>query len=102
MASPLKVRNVGSNRHLTDKFVFIPVYVPGTKDSISVLAYFKREFYIVNELRANILIGNNTIGPESINIRILDRLAYIGSCNITCQIKYRRRGQFKRRKIHIE
>ena len=102
MASPLKVRSIGLNRHLTDKYVFIPVYIPGTKDGVSILVCFKREFHIVNELRANILIGNNTIGPESIDIRILDRLAYIGSCNIICQIEYRRRGQFKRRKIYAE
>ena len=83
MVSFLKVRGVGLNRYLTDEFIFIPVYVPGTKDGISVLIYFKREFYIVDELRANILINNNIIGPKSINIRILDRLAYIGSYNIT-------------------
>ena len=84
MVSLLKVRGVGSNRHLTDKFMFIPVYVPGTKDSVSILICFKREFYIVDELRANILINNNIIGLKLINIRILDRLAYIGSYNITC------------------
>ena len=83
MVSFLKIRNVGSNRYLTDKFIFIPVYVPGTKDNISVLIYFKREFYIIDELRTNILINNNTIGPKLINIRILNRLAYIGSYNIT-------------------
>ena len=84
MVSPLKVYSVGSNKYLTDKFVFILVYVPGTKDNVSVLIYFKREFHIVDELRANILIGNDTIGPKSIDIRVSDRLAYIGSCNITC------------------
>ena len=83
MVSPLKVRGVGLNRHLTDEFIFIPVYVPGTKDSVSILIYFKREFHIVDELRANILISNNTIGPKSINIRVSDRLAYIGSYRVT-------------------
>ena len=72
--------------------MFIPVYVPGTKDNISVLIYFKREFYIVDELRANILISNNIIGPKLINIRVLDRSAYIGSYSITYQIEYRYRG----------
>ena len=48
------------------------------------------------------LIGNNTIGPKLINIRISDRLAYIGSYRVIYQIEYRYRGQFKRRKIYIE
>ena len=100
IASPLRVRGIGSNRHLTDKFVFIPVYIPGTRDGTLVLIYFKREFYIMDKLRANILIGNNIIGPKSIDIRIFDKSAYIGSYGVICQIECRQRKQFERRKVY--
>ena len=83
MASFFKVCGISLNRYLTDEFIFIPVYIPGIKDSIFILIYFKRELYIVDKLRINILIGNDTIGFKLIDIRILDKLIYIKSYNIT-------------------
>ena len=54
IASPLRVRGVGTNKHETNAFVVIPVYFPGKRDGSEdeVLAYIYREFHIVNDLRA--------------------------------------------------
>ena len=62
--------------------MFIPIYIPGTKDGTLVLIYFKRKFYIIDKFRANILIGNNTIGPKLINIRISNKSAYIDNYGV--------------------
>ena len=75
-----------------DEFIFIFIYILGIKDNIFIFIYFKKEFYIVDKLRINILIGNNIIKFKLIDIRILNKVAYIRSYNVIYRIKYRRRG----------
>ena len=82
MASFFKVRNIGLNRYLTDEFIFIFIYILGIKDNIFILISFKKEFYIVDKLRVNILINNDIIKPKLINIYILDKLVYIRSYSV--------------------
>ena len=75
MVSPLQVRGVSTTKYKTSDFISIAVYLPSV-DSLGnkVLVYIKREFYLVDNLRAKILIGNNIIAPEKIVIDISNKL----------------------------
>ena len=102
MASSLKVRGVGANKYETDKFVVMSVYFPcKAQDGNKVLAYIRREFHLVDDLRTQILIGNDVIGPEKIVIDVGNKTATFGNCdNAVATVNPRQRGQYIRRKVH--
>ncbi len=61
-----------------------------------VFIYFIREIYLINNLRARILISNNIIKPKNIIIKpkniiinIIKKLIYINSYNIIININIR-------------
>ena len=64
MASPLKVRNIGFNRYLINKFIFIPIYILGTRNRTLVLAYFKREFHIMDKLMSEVQKAQDRSGSN--------------------------------------
>ena len=57
-----------------------------------MLAYIYRELYIIDDLRAKILIRNDILGPKNIVINISNKTAKIGSYNYTATITARLRG----------
>lgn len=58
-----------------------------------------RELHLVDGLRANMLIGNDIIGPELISINIAERIALVGSCGVCIPISARQRSQLLIRKV---
>ena len=103
MATPLRVRGVGSSHHETSEFVTQHIYLPAIDDQGNpILACFYRELHIVDNLRAKMLIGNDIIGPEGIVIDIANKQARIGSCNATASITAKPRGEFVRRKVYVK
>lgn len=97
MASPVQVRGVGATKHNTDAYIILSIYIKGVKDGNTVLAKLKpREFHIVKNLRAHMLVGNDILGPEKITMDIGNRKAQIGSCGVTVDIEPRQRDQYKR------
>jgi len=51
--------------------------------------YIRREVYLVDNLRAKILISNDIILPKGIIINISKRIAYIESYNVTIRVNSR-------------
>jgi hypothetical protein len=72
MASLLKVRGLGTSKYKTLKYIINPLYLPAVEKDTdrNVLIYIRKEIYIINNLRAKILIRNNIIGPKKIVINI--------------------------------
>ena len=101
MASPLRVKGLGSAMHDTDEYVLVPIYIPAVrKDGIKVLCRIHREIHLVDNLKAHMLLGNDIIGPEKIVLDVAQNKAYIGSCGATATITSRQRGPYQRRTIH--
>ena len=59
------MRRLGSNVYKIAKYIITPLYLLG-KDLIVILT--PREIYIINNLKANILISIDIIVPEKIDI----------------------------------
>ena len=56
IALPLKVRGVGSSQHETSEYLITPTYLLGfNSKGNKVLTYVRREIYIVDGLRTNIV-----------------------------------------------
>jgi len=83
----LSISGVGSNRHDTSKFIITLIYLPSKKNNKEVLGIVRRELYIVDSLRAYILVGNNIISPKGILINIANKKAYIASYSIIIRIE---------------
>ena len=94
MASPIKVRRVGSDIYKTDEYSIIPIYFLGKRNGKSVTTVTApREVYIVNNLKAKLLVGIDIIVPEKIDIVVLKLTASIGSYIVEIPIKVRTRGR---------
>ena len=78
MASSISVRGIGTINHNTHEYVLLDIYIPGIDRRI---ARIRREVHIVEELRANILVGVDIMGPEAITIDIGKKTAVIHSYN---------------------
>ena len=85
----LSIRSIRSKRYKTSDFIVTLIYLPRKKDRHEVLGIVRRELYIVNSLRAYILIRNNIIGPKGISIDIANKRAYIASYKIIIDIEPR-------------
>lgn len=100
MASPITVRGLGVSRHATDKYAVVPIYLSGTKDGKPAKALIEREVHLVENLKANMIIGNDILGPEAIDILASSATAHIGSCGVTIPIAIKSRSSFQTRPVH--
>ena len=96
----LKVKEIGSVKNDTNEFVSIPLYFLGRdKSKQLVYAQIDQELHLVDDFRANMLIGNDIIGLEQISINIAERTALVASCGVCISINARQRLQPLIRKV---
>ena len=77
MATPMEVRRIGSVAHNANQFVLMDIYLQGTDGRVALI---QREVHLVDELKANILIGINILAPEGVSIDLSKQEAIITSC----------------------
>ena len=68
IASPISVRGISSNHHSTSEYILLEIYFLGTRNRVDIRAKITREVYLVDGLKAKMLLGTNIIGPEKIDI----------------------------------
>ena len=61
MVSSIPIRGVGNKIIYLDEYVIVIIYINGIIDGIPKTAYLTMEVYIIDNLKANILIGIDTI-----------------------------------------
>ena len=103
MATPLIVRGLGIIKHRINEYALILIYIYGKDDVIDerVRACFIREVHIVDDLKVNILIGNDIGGSEDIIVFIGGRTAHIGSCGVTVSLEVRTIGAVVAKSVHL-
>ena len=105
MATPLTVRGISSDQHQTADYAIVPMYFLGQKDGKTVKGMIRREVHLIDNLKANMLIGNDVTGPEKWNMDYIQNQAVIGSCGVTIPLDIRRRsvtGQPVHKPVHIK
>ena len=102
MASPLQVRGLGTNRHESWEYAICDIHMPGTKDGQKVTSLFRREVHLVDNLKANMLLGNDIIGPEGFAIDMAKRHAVISSTGITIPLEVRSPKLAIQRPVHLK
>lgn len=77
---PLKIKGIGSSTLSTDEYIPLDFAIPGEADGKPATACFTRHLYIVDDLKANILLGNDILGPEDAAVHVGQQKLTIGSC----------------------
>ena len=87
MSTPLKVRSIVASKHESSEFAVLSLYFPG-KNNVGDLVYalLQYEIYLVEGLRANLLIGNNIISSEAMIINLGKKTALIDTYGVTINI----------------
>ena len=67
----LRIKGLGLVIYNTNKYILIPIFIPTVKDGINILYRIYREVYLVDNLKAYILLSNNIIRPKKIVLDIL-------------------------------
>lgn len=110
MTSSISVRGIGSNIHRSTEYILLNFYVDGKLSSGKpATALFTRELHLVDDLRANILMGTDILTPEEMILDFGTQTLKIGSCGLTAGISTIRRDDpgvknkvYSREKIIIE
>jgi hypothetical protein len=87
---PLTVRGIGDRKHVIDQYVHIHVFIRGIFQNQIVLLKFPIEANITEDLRANMLIGTDVLGPHQILLDIFNAKAIARTCqNATIPLRIR-------------
>lgn len=99
----LNVRGIGTSKHKSAQFAALLLYFLGEDQAgQQVYTSIKWKLYLVNSLRANILVGNDILSLEGFVININKNRALIESCGVTIPINIKQCGEFLRRKFLVE
>lgn len=96
----LQVQGIGSNLHITSKYVFTLIYFLAVDEAgQAILAEIKTEIHIVKDLKARMLIRNNVFVPEGFAIDLKDQKTKIHSCKAQIGLVIRSRGFFIKKRV---
>ena len=89
MSSPIRVRGLGNTMHTTDEFVTVTTYSEGElPDGSKAVAKMVMEAHLVDDLKANMLIGNDVLTAQKIKLDPGNGTMTIGSCqNLSTKIE---------------
>ena len=93
MATPITMQGINFNKHTTDKYL---------KDGKPAIALIRCEVHLVENLKANFLIGNNILKSEKFRIDLKKNQVYIGSCGVTIPIDIQSRTTPMHKPIYLK
>ena len=103
MSTLLKVRGIGASKHESTQFAELSFFLPGEdNEGQKVYASIKCKLHLVERLRANILVGNNILAPESFVLNVGLGHALVGSCKVKIAVRARQRDQFLMKRLIAE
>lgn len=104
IADPVKVKGIGGSQLETKDYLPIEFQLPGTLPSGSpAVACFTRHAFIVDSLRAQVLLGNNILGPEKMVLDLGRRTIKVGSYqDLTTELNIVNRGTPVKRAVRAD
>lgn len=97
MPVSLEVRGIGAFKHKLGHFTLTTFYIPSTnKKGCEVYASITCELYLVEGLKANMLIRNDVLCNKGFAINLYNSSAFIYSCGIRTNINAKQYSKFLR------
>lgn len=87
---PFKVKGIGAFKYKSDEFFFTIFYILGFDwGGSEVYIYIKSELHLVEDLKPNILIGNNILYIKYFLINFTNLSTHILECKVSIEIAAR-------------
>ena len=93
MASLILVRGIGSNYYSINKYVLFKIYLPGKRNNKDIRVKITREAYLIDGLKAKILLSIDVIRSEKIDIITLRNKVYINLYDTIVSIDLKSRSR---------
>ena len=88
MTVSLIVRDLDINKHQTNKYALIFIYIKDKDESNKTTrACFRKKIHIIDDLKTNMFIDNNIMKLKNINVSSSKKTAYINNCHIIISMK---------------
>lgn len=96
----LKVRKINNREHDTSKYCELDFYIVETlSDKVSIIAYFKREIYVIDDLRTKVLIDIDILRSKTIVLDVTRKQIIIDSCDVNASLFVTSRKKCVERKL---
>lgn len=93
MSTPLKVRRIEISKHESAQFAEVSFFFPKkSNERQKVYTSIRSELYLVESLKANILIDNDILALESFVLNVALGHALVRSCGVKIAVGARQRG----------
>lgn len=100
MPIPLNIREIDIFKYESEEFAFIFIYISGLdKKNYEIYVFINLKLYLVNRLKANILIGNNVLYMKDFAINLSNIFLFIYSYFIKIVINTRHHFKFLRQRV---
>lgn len=94
IATPLKVKRIGTSKHDIDEFIFMFLYFPGINSrNRPVYAHINQTLQLVKGLKANLLVSINILAKKRVIINFAIKTAVISRNQVTISVTTRLRGK---------
>ena len=87
---PVRIRGIGESLVLSSEYVTLELTLRGVLDGTPVIGKLRRQIHIVDDLKANMLIGSDILGPERMLIDYNKEVLVLNCCRgmeIPMQVK---------------
>lgn len=99
----MKIRRIGTSKHKSAQFMEISLFLLEESDKRQkVYVSMRCELQLVEDFRANILIGNDIFASESFMVDVGLGHTLVGSCGVKITIKARQIDQFLQGRLLAE
>lgn len=103
IATPLKIKDIGSLKHKLNEFVFIYLYFPGINlKNYSIYTQIYQELHLVKGQKANLLVDNNILATKKVIIDLISKTAIIASCQVTIVVTMRSKDHQMQKKVLVD
>ena len=102
MITFITVRDLNTDKYTINEYVIVfMIFIEKDDKSNDARAMFRREIHIMNNLKINILMGNEIMGPEEIFVDFGNGTARINNCRIIVFIEVRIFSKAISKSIHL-
>lgn len=99
MPISLKIKGISALGHKSKNFLLTTIYILDINKRVrKVYISISFKLYLINGLKANILVGNNVFCTESFAINLSTSSALIYSCGVKIDINAKQHSEFLRNK----
>ena len=103
MTTSLKIRDLDTTKYQSFEYAIVDIYLSSTRSTNDekINALIRREIYLIDNLKANMLIENDIIDLEKIVIDMHKRETLITSCEITIFLEIKTQSDVVNRSVPL-